>query len=293
VKGRLAVDQHTSALHAPSTGLAASDAAWLNCSRAAFQTENEAVVRSIGIDSGWHVLDAGCGSGSFLPVLAGLVGPTGRLTALDLAPENIAAVREQLEQQPLTCPVDTVVSSILEMPFDDGTFDAVWVTQVLMYLSDPECQQALAEFHRVVRPGGLIAVKESSGPQCPYPADPAYWFPVLTHALTEYFPGARRSCALGKLLERIGLENVQQHSVVEEFSTPLDPAVRNYRAGQLAILAEMAEAVELPDGGRKFWAAQRDPNSAEALANHPDFVSGSISFVATGRVPETWSLSTG
>ncbi|MYT24966.1 SAM-dependent methyltransferase, partial [Streptomyces sp. SID7760] len=34
----------------------------------------------VGIRPGWHVLDAGCGSGAFLPRIAELVGPAGRIS---------------------------------------------------------------------------------------------------------------------------------------------------------------------------------------------------------------------
>jgi SAM-dependent methyltransferase len=132
---------------------------------------------------------------------------------LDLAPDNIAVVRARLEQQAIGCPVDAHVGSILDLPFADKSFDAAWVAQVLIYLSDTECQQALAELHRVVRPGGLVAAKESTGPLCPYPIDPRYWFPVYTHALMKHFPGAPRSCALEHWFERAGLEAVQQHGL--------------------------------------------------------------------------------
>jgi arsenite methyltransferase len=49
------------------------------------------MIRSVGIKPGWRVLDAGCGGGSFLPLLAELVGKDGNVSALDPAPENIEA----------------------------------------------------------------------------------------------------------------------------------------------------------------------------------------------------------
>ncbi|WP_368860646.1 methyltransferase domain-containing protein, partial [Mesorhizobium sp. GbtcB19] len=38
---------------------------------------------------GWDVLDAGCGAGSFLPLICELTGSNGSVAGLDLAPENI------------------------------------------------------------------------------------------------------------------------------------------------------------------------------------------------------------
>lgn len=51
------------------------------------------------------------------------------------------------------------------------------------------------------------------------------------------------------------------------------------------MIAEMAKAIDLPPGGREFWAIQRDPDSQDALINHPDLVTGSIRCIAKGRVP--------
>jgi SAM-dependent methyltransferase len=194
-------------------------------------------------------------------------------------------VRERLDQQPLACPVELQVGSILNLPFPDDSFDAVWVAQVLIYLSDEECGQALAELRRVTRPGGLIAAKESTGPLCPYPIEPRYWFPVYTHALMNVFRGAPRSPALGPWFERTGLEAIQQRGVLVERLAPVEQVTRRASARLYQFMAEIAEVVDLPPGGREFWAAQRDPESPTALVNHPDLTVGAIHYVVTGRVP--------
>lgn len=67
--------------------------------------EYEVMLRSVGLQSGWHVLDAGCGRGSYLPVIAEAVGPAGEIAALDLAPENIATVGQSVAAWGLPTPV--------------------------------------------------------------------------------------------------------------------------------------------------------------------------------------------
>jgi len=61
----------------------------------ACRPEYAAMLASVGLGTGWHVLDAGCGSGSHLPLLAGHLGPGGRLTAIDL-PAADRRARERL-----------------------------------------------------------------------------------------------------------------------------------------------------------------------------------------------------
>jgi SAM-dependent methyltransferase len=44
---------------------------------------------------------------------------------------------------------------IEQMPFDAGSFDVVVTSEVIEHLSDEQRQKALAEVHRVLRPGGV------------------------------------------------------------------------------------------------------------------------------------------
>ena len=49
---------------------------------------------------------------------------------------------------------------MLELPFEDDSFDAVWCANVTQYLTDDEFTQAIAEFRRVTRSGGIVALKD-------------------------------------------------------------------------------------------------------------------------------------
>ena len=104
-------------IHASSRGHTLAGAAWLDVHFEASRPEYEAMLRSVGLQSGWRVLDAGSGSGSYLPLIAHAVGPAGRVTAFDLAPENIAAVEARLGGWDLPCPVAGRVGSLLALPF--------------------------------------------------------------------------------------------------------------------------------------------------------------------------------
>jgi ubiquinone/menaquinone biosynthesis C-methylase UbiE len=50
------------------------------------------------------------------------------------------------------------VASTYELPFPDGTFDAIWANTVLLHLREP--RRALAEMRRVRRPGGIVGVAD-------------------------------------------------------------------------------------------------------------------------------------
>src|SRR5689334_18733361 len=111
---------------ASSTGQEATEAGFLDTHFEACRPAYEAMVRSVGIRSGWRVLDAACGSGSFLPLLAELVGPGGSLAAFDLAPDNVAHAQRLVAGWAGTCPVEVRQASLIALPYADDTFDAVW-----------------------------------------------------------------------------------------------------------------------------------------------------------------------
>jgi 2-polyprenyl-6-hydroxyphenyl methylase/3-demethylubiquinone-9 3-methyltransferase len=97
-------------------------------------------------NGGCHVLDAGCGDGAFLAFLRRLGV---RVTGVELAEAAAAQARRR-------CPeADVRIASLEEpLPFDDGAFDAVWLTEVLDHLFD--VHGALVELSRVLKPSGLL-----------------------------------------------------------------------------------------------------------------------------------------
>lgn len=95
-----------------------------------------------------RILDAGCGTGGLMPHLA-LHGWT---AGIDLSSAALAYARlrglHRLGQ-----------ASVEALPFGDGVFDLVTCMDVLYHLQVQEDLAALAEFHRVLRPGGWLLVK--------------------------------------------------------------------------------------------------------------------------------------
>lgn len=277
------------AMHATATGHALSDAAWLDLHFERSREIYEAIVLEVGLQPGWAVLDAGCGSGSFLPLLAALVGPTGALTALDDDAENVAATERRVAAAPLACPVAFRQGSVTALPYPDSAFDAVWCANVSQYLTDAELLAALAECRRVVRPGGLVAFKESDGLSDTYwPMDPAVHHRLYDACVRGNLiegPGVVRAAALRRWLERAGLADVRQRLFPEECWAPLSPAERAGAGGSLRYLAMGSEAADIPEGDRAFWRAQVDPAHPDALVNHPEFYRRSGYVLAVGRVP--------
>ncbi len=274
--------------HTTSTGQHATDATWLDVH---FEAERENYVQnvqSVGIEPGWHVLDAGCGSGSFIPYLSELVGEEGKIIALDHAPENIEAVRQRLEASPQPCPVEPLQGSILDIPLANDTVDAIWLANVLMCFVDDELPPVLSELQRVTRPGGLIAAKESDA-RPPFTPLPMELLRELTPLppIPPRIPGALHSRQNLFFFREAGLEDVSQRTVVSEFSTPLAPIQHQFLGNMITTMASarLADDPNLSEGAREWLEQQQSSTSDNALVNHPHFSYCGGHVVTVGRVP--------
>jgi SAM-dependent methyltransferase len=113
------------------------------------------IVKALG---GWparpfgDALEIGSGTGYFALNLAqqGLVE---RVVATDISPGMLATLSETAGR--LGLPARTQVTDAEGLPFGDESFDLVFGHAVLHHL--PDLDAALAEFRRVLRPGGTIA----------------------------------------------------------------------------------------------------------------------------------------
>mmetsp|Transcript_36276 Transcript_36276/g.54745 ORF Transcript_36276/g.54745 Transcript_36276/m.54745 type:complete len:324 (-) Transcript_36276:337-1308(-) len=102
---------------------------------------------------GERILDVGCGPGFLMADLSSAVGPQGHVEGCDLSGAMIerAAVRLQ------GCDNTRVTIAGAEiLPYPDSSFDAVVISQVLLYVES--VPQALAEAHRVLKPNGRLVI---------------------------------------------------------------------------------------------------------------------------------------
>jgi SAM-dependent methyltransferase len=105
------------------------------------------------LEPGERVLDLGSGAGTDSLVAALQVGPEGTVTGIDMTPAMLEKARAGAATLGLENP--TFVEGEAErLPFPDASFDVVVMSFGLLHLAHPD--QALAEAHRVLRPGGRI-----------------------------------------------------------------------------------------------------------------------------------------
>jgi ubiquinone/menaquinone biosynthesis C-methylase UbiE len=103
------------------------------------------------------ILDIGCGPGTITADLAALV-PEGHVTGVDQAAGILDQARSTAAERGLTN-VDFAAADVHALDYPDDTFCVVHAHQVLQHVGDPV--QALREMRRVVKPGGIVAVRDS------------------------------------------------------------------------------------------------------------------------------------
>jgi ubiquinone/menaquinone biosynthesis C-methylase UbiE len=115
------------------------------------------VLDRVGIRPGERVLELGPGPGVFTLEAARRTAPGGTLVAVDIQPKMIAAVEAKVRQAGLDN-VETHVASAYDLPFEDASLDRAFLVTVLPEI--PDRQRALAELHRVLKPGGVLSITE-------------------------------------------------------------------------------------------------------------------------------------
>ncbi len=99
---------------------------------------------------GGRVLEVGCGNGKTAVALA---RRGYRVTGMDFSQKAIDICRE------LILDADFVCASVLNIPFENGSFDGISAFHVLEHLTDEELNKASEELYRVMKTGGYLLVK--------------------------------------------------------------------------------------------------------------------------------------
>lgn len=137
---------------------------------------------------GHRLLDVGTGTGLVAAAAATVSGTAVRVVGLDVSAAMLRRARERVARLGVTL----VAGDAEALPCRDGSFDAATGHFVFVFLDRPAA--AAAEIHRVLRPGGRVALTALTRPEA------TAYGPVL-EALGRHTPRARpflgRLCSLG------------------------------------------------------------------------------------------------
>jgi demethylmenaquinone methyltransferase/2-methoxy-6-polyprenyl-1,4-benzoquinol methylase len=128
---------------------------------------------------GDRVLDAACGTGD-LATAAARAG-AGSVVGIDFSERMLERARRKAPQ------LEWVRGDLLALPFEDGSFDAATIGFGIRNAADLDL--ALAELHRVLRPGGRLAILEITQPTGALRPFYSLWFDRLVPLLGRLLPG--------------------------------------------------------------------------------------------------------
>ncbi len=118
------------------------------------------LVSRVDADPDSRVLDVATGTAAVAIELVRQHGCT--VVGIDQSPDMLATGRARIERAGLGDRIELVEGRAQELPFEDGSFNALTFTYLLRYVDDPAA--TLAELARVVKPGGTIAGLEFGVP---------------------------------------------------------------------------------------------------------------------------------
>ncbi len=225
-----------------------------------------------------RVLEVGCGTGVFLPLLARAVGPGGHVVGIDHAPDFVDQARQRVVNLGLADVVAVEQADIYRLPFPDASFDAAHCERVLMHLDDPTA--ALREMRRVVVPGGRIVAAETDwrGARLDHPDSDG-----LNLLLDRWMTGTRNPL-MGLELNR----RFAEAGLIQRVVTPVTFGGTDYAAlvmfgFDLAIPAEALVA----EGCMTRDHVDRILDHLAAASQDGSFFTYGTIVVAMGRVPST------
>ncbi len=122
----------------------------------------DTILSGFGVESGWHVADLGSGAGHYTLLLSELVGPSGRVYAIDVQPELLKKVKD-LGDKNRRENIDVIRGDIEEIGgthLKDASLDAVVASNVFFQIE--EKGKFIAEIRRILKPRGRLLLADWS-----------------------------------------------------------------------------------------------------------------------------------
>lgn len=240
------------------------------------EPEGRAAIADLGLTAGSRGLDVGCGVGLYTLWLVGAVEPGGRVLGIERAAERVEAARN-LVGALAPGRLDFSQGDGTAIDATDGAFDWVWCGDALHHIQ--ETGVALKEFIRVVRPGGLIVVKESQVmPAVFLPGHPDLERRIQAAEIERQreeaggssFPERRQRTPAS--MREAGLADVRMRTYLIQRRAPLDPTARDYieRVVFARNWGPRLRDLLAPDDWRQR-SALCEPDSSEFVLARPDY----------------------
>lgn len=115
------------------------------------------ILEGAGLRSGLNVLEIGCGTGFFTIPAGKMLGDNGSLIAMDKLPISVETVANKVKEANLDNIIRVIEGDALDTKLERESLDAVLIFGVIPAPMLP-MEKLMIEMHRVLRPGGVMAV---------------------------------------------------------------------------------------------------------------------------------------
>ena len=114
------------------------------------------ILKEVDIQPGFHVLDYGCGSGSYSIPASELVGESGKVYALDIHPLAVETVQKRTSKKWITN-IETICSDCAT-GLKEESIDILLLYDVFHIFEEPN--EVLAELHRILKPNSILSFSD-------------------------------------------------------------------------------------------------------------------------------------
>jgi arsenite methyltransferase len=195
-------------------------------------SQRREVMKALQLGAGERVLDIGSGPGLLAAEMAEAVGPQGRVCGIDASDAMIAMARKRCAGMPW-CEFQKADAGAI--PYPVASFDGAVSTQVYEYVRD--IPAALGELHRVLRPGGRVAILDTDyGSLVIHTEHPARMARILA-AWDQHFVHSHLPRVLSRELREAGFA-VRHRAAIPMFNPEFQD--NTYGKGMLQIMRAFA-----------------------------------------------------
>jgi len=216
-----------------------------------------------GIRPGMTALDIGCGGGDVAFDLAQLVGPNGRVIAIDIDAVQIAIARDEARSRQIAN-IEFRVANIDECDLAERC-DFAYTRFVLSHLQSPE--KVIGKIKNAIRPGGILVAVDTD-------FRGVFWEPdsqalhryvaLYTELLRRRGGDANLGPRLPGLLVACGFETVQlsvaQNAAMQASEKVLAPLTMEF-IGESLIAEGLASSAEIDELVPELYAFANSPNT--------------------------------